>query len=366
MEGLFKKMKKWNIGWGTIAACNMKCQFCYSKERRKQGTSLGLSDWITFIDKNHDKISTINYGTGENSISDDWFTLVQYIRRNYPSIKQAVTTNGYVSERIKDEKLYNIITEAVDEFDRSLDFCLAKQHSELRGQKNAFIWAINTLRYCNKENKESTIVFLGSKVNLDLENIKGLFQIAKEYNSKLRMNIYRPTEGIDEISQRFIPTYQDIVGALQYISEHYEILSLNDSFFSALLTNRGYIDPSGINSLRILANGDITPSTYLIHDQYIVGNIRNDKALDNIDCSIAKIVYDKIPSECKNCILKTQCKGGVIDRRYLWYNTLEKKDPYCMGPYYDESLLPKKVVLSSKKFHSVHDGYLPTMFFINK
>lgn len=28
-------MKKWNIGWGTVAACNMECQFCYSKERRK-------------------------------------------------------------------------------------------------------------------------------------------------------------------------------------------------------------------------------------------------------------------------------------------------------------------------------------------
>lgn len=48
-------MKKWNIGWGTVAACNMKCQFCYSKERRKQGQQLELSDWKKFIDQNHEK-----------------------------------------------------------------------------------------------------------------------------------------------------------------------------------------------------------------------------------------------------------------------------------------------------------------------
>jgi radical SAM protein with 4Fe4S-binding SPASM domain len=180
------------------------------------------------------------------------------------------------------------------------------------------------------------------------------------------MNIYRPTEGIDEISRQFIPTYQNIVETLQYISERYEILSLNDSLFSALLTNHSFSDPSGIDSLRILADGAISPSTYLIHNEYIVGNIRNDNVLENIDCNIAKIVYDVTPLECERCILKPQCRGGVIDRRYLWYNTLTKKDPYCMGPYYSRSLLPEKVTLSTKNFESVHDGYLPTMFFVNK
>lgn len=359
-------MKKWNIGWGTIAACNMKCQFCYSKERRKVGAPLGLSDWIKFIDENHDKIGTINYGTGENSISDDWFMLIQYIRKNYPSIRQALTTNGFLSERIKDVELYKIATEAIDEIDISLDFCIPEKHGELRGQKAAYEWAINTLKYCYKEKKEATIVFLGSKVNLTEENIKGIFKIAEKYEAKLRMNLYRPTEGIDEISRKFIPDYQAIIDILHYISKHYEILALNDSLFSALLTERNFIDPSGIDSLRVLADGDITPSTYLIDKEYIVGNIKNHNALENIEKNITEIVNNIIPLECKDCILKERCRGGVIDRRYLWYKTLEKKDPYCQGPYYDENILPEKIVLSKKKFESVHDGYLPTMFFINK
>ena len=67
-------MNKWSVGWGTIKDCNMKCKFCYSKEvRTEQIDALGLDIWIRFIDNNHKYIEAINYGTGENSISDDWF-----------------------------------------------------------------------------------------------------------------------------------------------------------------------------------------------------------------------------------------------------------------------------------------------------
>lgn len=359
-------MKKWNIGWGTVAACNMKCQFCYSKERRKQGQQLELSDWKKFIDQNHEKISTINYGTGENSINDDWFKLVYYIREKYPNIRQALTTNGFFSEKIKNTELYEMATKSIDEFDVSLDFCVAEKHAELRGQKEAFNWALNTLKYCKENNKDATIVFLGSKVNLNEENIKGLFEIAKDYNAKLRMNLYRPTEGIDEISKKFIPTYENLIEILKFIAQKYEVLTLNDALFSSLLTRRTSIDPSGIDSLRILANGDITPSTYLIHEEYIVGNIQEENILNNIEDKILNIITKVIPEECNKCVLREKCKGGVIDRRYLWYHTLDKRDPYCKGPYKNVDDLPEKMLLSKKEFHSVHDGYLPTMFFINK
>ncbi len=257
-------------------------------------------------------------------------------------------------------------TKSIDEFDVSLDFCVAEKHAELRGQKEAFNWALNTLKYCKENNKDATIVFLGSKVNLNEENIKGLFEIAKDYNAKLRMNLYRPTEGIDEISKKFIPTYENLIEILKFIAQKYEVLTLNDALFSSLLTRRTSIDPSGIDSLRILANGDITPSTYLIHEEYIVGNIQEENILNNIEDKILNIITKVIPEECNKCVLREKCKGGVIDRRYLWYHTLDKRDPYCKGPYKNVDDLPEKILLSKKEFHSVHDGYLPTMFFINK
>lgn len=91
-------MKKWNIGWGTTSLCNMKCKFCYSKLHRNETNDLGLKEWVHFVDDNHKYINSINYGTGENSISDDWFSLIAHIRTKYPEIRQALTTNGYTSK----------------------------------------------------------------------------------------------------------------------------------------------------------------------------------------------------------------------------------------------------------------------------
>lgn len=83
---------KWSIGWGTISQCNMNCGFCYSKRVRETSEDLKYNDWVKFIDENHQHIDSINYGTGENTLSLDWFKLVDYINVKY-NIKQALTTN---------------------------------------------------------------------------------------------------------------------------------------------------------------------------------------------------------------------------------------------------------------------------------
>ena len=74
-----------------------------------------------------------------------------------------------------------------------------------------------------------------------------------------------------------------------------------------------------------------------------------------------------IPEEClkSNCSIVDICKGGVYDRRLLWNNTLEKRDPYC--PFENNDTNQKKKIKTLKRERvSVHDGYLPTMFFKNK
>ncbi len=128
-------MRKWNIGWGAVSHCNMNCQFCYSKHRRKYSNDLVFDDWIKFIDENHSKINTINYGTGENTLEDNWFKLVSYIRENYPGIRQALTTNGYLSEAVKNPKNMQIFIDAVDEVDVSLDFCDEKNIMSFEGNQ---------------------------------------------------------------------------------------------------------------------------------------------------------------------------------------------------------------------------------------
>lgn len=356
-------MNKWNIGWGTISKCNMKCQFCYSEHRRKLTDELAYDDWIKFIDENHDKIATINYGTGENTLSDNWFRLVYYIHSHYPEIRQALTTNGYLSEAIKKKENLQIFAEAIDEIDVSLDYYKPQLHNEFRGQSNAWGWAINTLKLCKEYHKPSTIVFLGSKKNLYPENIDGLFEIATKYGAILRMNMYRPTEGINDFSKQFIVSYETFMNTIKYISETQSIIAMNDALFSSFLTDKTIHDPSGERSIRILADGSITPSTYLIGKDYIVANITEDNVLEKLENEslLCGIIDKVIPKECNDCIYADSCSGGVYDRRYLWYGTLEKRDPYC--PHVFTRPETCNISITQTDFKSVHDGYLPTIFF---
>jgi sulfatase maturation enzyme AslB (radical SAM superfamily) len=77
--------------------------------------------------------------------------------------------------------------------------------------------------------------------------------------------------------------------------------------------------------------------------------------------ALEKIICKTIPNECKECVYCNSCEGGVYDRRYLWYGTLEHKDPYCPGAY--KKVNDDILRISKQNFTSVHDGYLPTMFF---
>ena len=103
--------------------------------------------------------------------------------------------------------------------------------------------------------------------------------------------------------------------------------------------------------------------TYLINTNFIVANIMESKVLDRIENnnSLTSIIDKKIPTECKGCVYENTCAGGVYDRRYLWYGTLERKDPYCPGKFILKNNNP--IIIQNYNFKSVHDGYLPTIFF---
>ena len=218
-------MTKWNIGWGITSKCNMNCAFCYSKNNRTKSIDLKLNDWINFIDDNNKYINSINYGTGENTLLDDWFTFIGYVREKYPDIRQSLTTNGHLSLSVKNELNFEIFKKAIDEVDVSLDFANKEKHNEFRGQPLAYKWAIDTLKLCFELKKQCTIVFLGSEVNVSHDNLDSLFGIAKEYNAILRMNIFRPTEGLNEKSLKFILSRDKLLDIIYYIDSNYSILS---------------------------------------------------------------------------------------------------------------------------------------------
>ena len=80
MDGEESLVRKYSVGWGVTSLCNMNCRFCYSKYKREGRDDLSLNDWIKFFEENREVIGNINFGTGENSLCDDWFHLIKVIR----------------------------------------------------------------------------------------------------------------------------------------------------------------------------------------------------------------------------------------------------------------------------------------------
>lgn len=358
-------MKKYNVGWGITNACNMNCKFCYSKDTRHSTSDTTLKDWIKFVDENHEYIDSINYGTGENAISNDFFKFISYVRENYPSITQSLTSNGYIYERVsKDPELYDIYKKSIDEVDVSLDFAIPEKHNFFRGQPKAYDWTINTLKMLQKDKKTATIVFVGFEETMTPENIDGLFEIAKKYDALIRLNIYRPVSDNKEINKKFILSYKTLMSALEYINEKYKVVTLSDVLLGNIYTREKDIkENTGIDSIRILPDGSICPSTYLItkdfRNKY---NIKQENVLSKV--KFEDFIEAPIPEKCKDCEIRNKCKGGVYDRRMLWNKTLKERDPYC--PFENNDDINKKQFKTLKKKRvSVHDGYLPTMFFKN-
>lgn len=358
-------MKKFNVGWGITNSCNMNCKFCYSKDTRHSTSDTNLKDWIKFIDENHEYIDSINYGTGENAISDDFFKFILYVRNNYPNITQSLTSNGFIYERVsKNPELHDIYKKCIDEIDVSLDFAVADKHNYFRGQAKAYDWAIDTLKMLQKDRKTSTIVFVGFEETMTHENIDGLFEIAKKYDALVRLNIYRPVSDSEEINKKFILSYKTLIDAIEYIYKNYKIVTLSDVLLGNIYTRRQDIkENTGIDSIRILPDGSICPSTYLITENYRNKyNIKQENILSKIE--FEEFIEAPIPKKCDNCVIKDKCRGGVYDRRMLWYKTLNERDPYCPFENNDD-LKKEQFKFLKRKRVSVHDGYLPTMFFKN-
>ena len=222
----------------------------------------------------------------------------------------------------------------------------------------------DTLNMLKNDKKKATIVFVGFEETMTKENIDGLFAIAKKYDALVRLNIYRPVSEKEEINKKFILSYNTLIEAIEYIYKNYKVVALSDSLFGNIYTKGLEIkENTGIDSIRILPDGSICPSTYLITENYRIDyNIKQENILSKI--KFDEFIDVPIPEKCKNCEIKDQCKGGVYDRRILWYGTLEERDPYCPFDNNDDINKGQFKILKKERV-SVHDGYLPTMFFKN-
>jgi radical SAM protein with 4Fe4S-binding SPASM domain len=340
----------------------MGCRFCYSSRVRKDGATLPLDVLKSFMDRNNRYIESINYGTGENTLLPVWKDLLLYIQRTY-SIPQALTTNGSLAAMVEDNPDRETILSSLAEVDISLDYADPQKHCEMRRHKKAYQWALETIKLCRERGIQTTIVVLGIDETLEIDNLRGLFDLAQHYGTFVRINIYRPNH-----RQRIKPlSYRALQGAVSFILENHSVVSLGDRLLSALITGNAVPDMTGRTSLRILPNGSITPSTYLVSPDWWVADIR-DALLG--DGSLARLFQSSLAEEspsheaCASCTVRDICHGGVLDRRIIWYGSPRERDPYCASRYQETAREWKPArEIEYVEGPKIHDGYLPTLIF---
>lgn len=357
-----ENLNRWKVGWGITNLCNMNCSFCYSKIARTDEKDIPISILKSFVDRNHLYIDSINYGTGENTLSKTWVDVLQYVHETY-QIGQALTTNGSLKPLVDNSGNGKSILKALDEVDVSLDYADKHRHCQMRGHRQAYDWAVDTIKLCQDNGIETTIVILGIDDTLEFSNLDGIFEIAEKHNAFVRINIFRPNA-----RQNLKPlSYQRLKKVLNYLLKNHSVVSLSDCLFSALLLNQEMKDNTGISSLRILPDGSITPSTYLvtpewkrmtIHDAFLADASFSESLSKNIHQTAQNI------AECQFCQIHEICKGGTLDRRVIWYGGTHERDPYCPTRY-DETVAEWRYSDHVKLVEGpkIHDGYLPTLIF---
>jgi radical SAM protein with 4Fe4S-binding SPASM domain len=353
--------KKFAVGAGITSACNMGCNFCYSVERRNDTPDIHITKWMNFFSRNQDKISDVNFGTGENTLVNSWFDLVEFIGDLNADIGQALTTNGSLVSRIGgSSRKDNIVTSNLSDVDVSLDYANEHRHNSFRGNRNAFNMALDTLAYCKESGFNTTVVVMGIDETLALPNMEGIFSIAAEYDALVRVNIYRP---VNKGNGLMPPSFDVLMSLFDWVAENHYICSLSDPLFSSVLSKQEpQSDPSGKSSVRILPDGSVYPSTYLISPDFCLGNIDDEEIFDSLPRSKVVDSLKGLPKECGGCDVVEGCGGGTIDRRILWNGTTEIRDPYCPKNFGLGTSL-RSYDVHPDGFSSIHDGYLPTIFF---
>jgi radical SAM protein with 4Fe4S-binding SPASM domain len=347
---------------GVTSQCNMRCPFCYSQDKRRSD-DLESNIWISFLKENAAWISAINYGTGENTLSQAWYELIPYVRENFPQIRQALTTNGTLAEAIRDKDREAAIDRCVDEIDISIDFADPEQHDKIRGFSGAFDMAVRTLAYCKDHGKRATIVILGLDNTLSVSNLKQLFELAGRHDAFVRINLYRH---VSERSMLNAPGLSTVLNALDWILKNHSVVSVSEPVFGSIYGIPTKEVPDTAFSARILPDGSITPSTYLITEEWVAGNIRDSISMKDLirTAPFQRFLKPVIPRACSSCYYEYSCRGGNRDRRFLSWDSLDRPDPYC--PHVFDDIRRREQILSPKILtgkETVHSGYLPTLIF---
>lgn len=294
--------------------CNFKCVFCFENcDRNEKYIDKSYNDWIKVIDQIKNLgVKQIHFSGGENFLHKDFIPIVKYAKEN--GLYVLVNTNGFFD--------ITSIKDYTDEFVFSLHGYKEKNEF-ITGMKESFNHVEKNIKFALEDDKKVLINSVLIKDNF--KEYKKLFEhLENKFPNRLK---YAPTIAIKcntgkknydpiEINQENINYYKQIINMIgneKIVYKHgiYGLLvEIKKNDFDMPVC------AAGKSKLIIKYNGNVYPCNFFQTDQYLCGNVFNEKLEDiwkngnGFNFFRNYYLENDLSNICKTCKKVNNCFSG--------------------------------------------------------
>ena len=326
------------LTWELTYACNLECVHCLSSSGQRDPNELSTAEAKAVIDELHDmQVFYINVGGGEPLVRRDFFELLEYAISRNVGVK--FSTNGYLLDEDKSARLASM--DNVD-IQLSLDGVDAGTNDPIRGEGS---YAAVRKAMVNLNNAG----FTGYKISVVVTNrnvgqLDAFEQLANDNGAELRLTRLRPSGRGADVYNELRLTQAQQVDLYNWLITRPHILT-GDSFFhlSALGETLPGLNLCGAGRVVCLIDpvGDIYACPFVIHDNFLAGNVRDEGGFDHVwkqSDLFTDLRQPENPGACASCNSYDACGGGCMAAKFFTGIPLAGPDPECVFGNADEAL----------------------------
>ena len=326
------------LTWELTYACNLECVHCLSSSGQRDPNELSTAEAKAVIDELHDmQVFYINVGGGEPLVRRDFFELLEYAISRNVGVK--FSTNGYLLDEDKSARLASM--DNVD-IQLSLDGADAGTNDPIRGEGS---YAAVRKAMVNLNNAG----FTGYKISVVVTNrnvgqLDAFEQLANDNGAELRLTRLRPSGRGADVYNELRLTQAQQVDLYNWLITRPHILT-GDSFFhlSALGEPLPGLNLCGAGRVVCLIDpvGDIYACPFVIHDNFLAGNVRDEGGFDHVwkqSDLFTDLRQPENPGACASCNSYDACGGGCMAAKFFTGIPLAGPDPECVFGNADEAL----------------------------
>jgi mycofactocin radical SAM maturase len=275
------------------------------------------------------KVFYVNIGGGEPMLRADFFEILEYAAAHNVGVK--FSTNGTFIDAAAAERLASM--DYLD-IQISIDGADAQVNDLVRGEGSfaAARAAMDHLFAANFGPFKISLVVTRHNVS-QLDQFK---EIADSYGAQLRVTRLRPSgRGVDSWAELH-PTQAQQRQLYYWLLDRPTVLT-GDSFFhlSALGDALPGLNLCGAGRVVCLIDpvGDVYACPFVIHDEFLAGNIRNEGGFTKVWRESDLFLSLREPESegaCTSCGSYDACQGGCMASKFFVGLELSDPDPECV------------------------------------